>query len=65
MHLNLTGWVSTERNWHQDDYLNPFINSWYGRLVALDKISADAGPFEYVPGSHKWRRCEARRSPSG
>ena len=29
MHLNLTGWVSTERNWHQDDYLNPsYLNGW-------------------------------------
>ena len=23
VHLNLTGWVSTQRNWHQDGYLNP------------------------------------------
>src|SRR5215207_922902 len=23
LHLNLTGWVSTYRNWHQDGYLNP------------------------------------------
>lgn len=30
LHLNLTGWVSTTRDWHQDDYLNPpFVNSWY------------------------------------
>ena len=44
MHLNLTGWVSTDRDWHQDDYLNPpFINSWYTAVwFALDKISADA-----------------------
>lgn len=56
MHLNLTGWVSTERNWHQDDYLNPpFINSWYAAVwFALDAVSPDAGPFEFVPGSHKW-----------
>ena len=63
MHLNLTGWVSTERNWHQDDYLNPpFINSWYTAVwFALDKISADAGPFEYVPGSHKWRALRGQK----
>jgi len=56
LHLNLTGWVSTERNWHQDDYLNPpYINSWYAASwIALDDISADSGPFEFVPGSHKW-----------
>jgi Phytanoyl-CoA dioxygenase (PhyH) len=56
LHLNLTGWVSTERNWHQDDYLNPpYINSWYAAVwMALDDIHADSGPFEFVPGSHKW-----------
>jgi hypothetical protein len=56
MHLNLTGWVSTERNWHQDDYLNPpFVNSWYAAVwIALDRIEPDAGPFEFIPGSHHW-----------
>ena len=23
LHLCLTGWISTKREWHQDDYLNP------------------------------------------
>lgn len=56
LHLALTGWVSTERNWHQDSYLNPpnvwshYVAAW----IALDDISDDAGPFEYVPGSHRW-----------
>lgn len=56
MHLNLTGWVSTERNWHQDDYLNPdHVNSWYAAVwIALDDISPDSGPFQYVPGSNRW-----------
>jgi len=56
LHLALTGWVSTERNWHQDDYLNPdFVNSWYAAVwIALDTIDPDAGPFEYIPGSHRW-----------
>ena len=56
LHLNLTGWVSTERTWHQDDYLNPpFVNSWYAAIwVALDDIHPDSGPFQYVPGSHRW-----------
>ena len=54
LHLSLTGWVSTEREWHQDDYLNPsFVNGWYAAAwMALDEIDPDAGPFEYVPGSH-------------
>ncbi len=56
LHLSLTGWVSTERNWHQDDYLNPpFVNGWYcAAWIALDRIGEEAGPFEYVPGSHGW-----------
>ena len=56
LHLNLTGWLSTERNWHQDDYLNPpFINSWYAAVwIALDDIGPDCGPFQFVPGSHRW-----------
>lgn len=56
LHLCLTGWVSTERGWHQDDYLNPpFVNSWYAAVwMALDDIHPDSGPFEYVPGSHRW-----------
>jgi hypothetical protein len=56
MHLNLTGWVSSERNWHQDDYLNPeFVQSWYCAVwMALDDIDPDCGPFEFVPGSHLW-----------
>lgn len=56
LHLCLTPWVSTERNWHQDDYLNPpHVNSWYAAVwIALDDIHPDAGPFEYIPGSHTW-----------
>jgi hypothetical protein len=56
MHLNLTGWVSTGRDWHQDDYLNPpCVNSWYAAVwIALDDIHPDAGPFQFVPGSHTW-----------
>jgi 2-polyprenyl-3-methyl-5-hydroxy-6-metoxy-1,4-benzoquinol methylase len=56
LHLNLTGWVSTERDWHQDDYLNPSgVNGHYcGVWTALDRISPDSGPFEFVPKSHLW-----------
>ncbi len=56
LHLCLTGWVSTERDWHQDDYLNaPFVNSWYAAVwMALDDIHPNSGPFEYIPGSHRW-----------
>jgi hypothetical protein len=56
LHLNLTGWVSTERDWHQDDYLNPpFVDCWYAAAwIALDRITVESGPFEYIPGSHRW-----------
>lgn len=56
LHLALTGWVSTERNWHQDSYLNP-PNVWSKYLavwIAIDDITEDSGPFEFVPGSHRW-----------
>ena len=57
LHLNLTGWVSTERNWHQDDYLNPscVAGSYVATWLALDQIEPDSGPFQFVPGSHRWR----------
>lgn len=63
LHLNLTGWVSTDRNWHQDDYLNPpYINSWYAAVwIALDDIHPDSGPFEFVPGSHTWPLMKSHR----
>jgi 2-polyprenyl-3-methyl-5-hydroxy-6-metoxy-1,4-benzoquinol methylase len=56
LHLNLTGWVSTERDWHQDDYLNPpVVNGHYAAVwTALDEIKPNAGPFEFIPGSHRW-----------
>jgi hypothetical protein len=55
VHLNLTGWVSTQRDWHQDGYLNPDTTQDYYAAVwlALDDIHADAGPFQWVPGSHR------------
>lgn len=58
LHLNLTGWVSTERTAHQDLYLNPpdldLADRYCGVWIALADIHPDAGPFEYIPGSHRW-----------
>jgi hypothetical protein len=58
VHLNLTGWVSTERNWHQDGYLNPDeVGDHYAAVwIALADIHPDSGPFQYIPGSHRWHR---------
>lgn len=56
MNLNLTGWKTTQRDWHQDDYLNPdevrgrYVACWF----ALDTITPDSGPFQFVPGTHQW-----------
>lgn len=63
LHLNLSGYVSTERDWHPDDYLNPaHVNAWYCAVwMALDDIHAEAGPFEYVPGSHRWPSITRQR----
>ena len=56
MTLNLTGWRSTERNWHRTDYLNPpGVKGWYaGPWFAIRDIDPDSGPFQFVPGSHRW-----------
>lgn len=56
IHLNLTGWVTTGRDWHQDSYLNePEVGDHYAAAwIALGDIHPDAGPFQYVPGSHRW-----------
>jgi len=63
VHLNLTGWRSTTRDWHQDSYLNPpgvgdaYVAAW----IALDTIHPDSGPFQYVPGSHRWPQVTRER----
>jgi ectoine hydroxylase-related dioxygenase (phytanoyl-CoA dioxygenase family) len=56
VHLNLTGWVSTTRNWHQDTYLNPpHVGDYYAAVwIALETIHPDSGPFQFVRGSHRW-----------
>jgi ectoine hydroxylase-related dioxygenase (phytanoyl-CoA dioxygenase family) len=56
VHLNLTGWVSTERNWHQDSYLNPaLVGDYYAAVwIALQNVHLDSGPSQYFSGSHRW-----------
>jgi ectoine hydroxylase-related dioxygenase (phytanoyl-CoA dioxygenase family) len=57
VHLNLTGWVSTERDWHQDSYLNPpHVGDYYAAtwVCLQEQVDPDSGPFQYVPGSHRW-----------
>lgn len=58
VHLNLSGWVSTRRDWHADTYLNPdHVGDYYAAVwIALGDVHPDSGPFQYVPGSHRWNR---------
>jgi hypothetical protein len=55
LHFNLTPFTSTERGWHQDEYLNPpgifgrYIAAW----IAVDDVPEESGPFEFIAGSHK------------
>lgn len=58
VHLNLTGQVSTQRNWHQDTYLNPdpVGDSYAAVWMALGDIHAASGVFQFIPGSHRWHR---------
>ncbi|XXF79490.1 phytanoyl-CoA dioxygenase family protein [Myxococcaceae bacterium GXIMD 01537] len=57
LNFTLTQFTSTERKWHQDDYLGPA--NLYGRYcavwMAMGDIHPDSGPFQFVPGSHRWR----------
>lgn len=63
LHLNLTGWQSTERDWHQDSYLNPaHVGDYYAAVwIALDDIHPDSGPFQFVPGSHRWPQVSNKK----
>jgi ectoine hydroxylase-related dioxygenase (phytanoyl-CoA dioxygenase family) len=63
VHLNLTGWVTTERDWHQDTYLNPpEVGDYYAAVwIALGRISLLSGPFQAIPGSHRWHRLTRER----
>lgn len=56
LHFLLTEFKSTERGWHQDDYLNPpDVAARYAAIwMAMGDIDMDSGPFQFVPGSHKW-----------
>lgn len=63
LHLNLTGWQTTERDWHQDGYLNePYVGGHYiAAWIALDRIHPDSGPFQLVPGSTAWPQVSQAR----
>ncbi|MCE2717187.1 MAG: phytanoyl-CoA dioxygenase family protein [Alphaproteobacteria bacterium] len=57
LHLNLTYAVSTEKDWHVDTTIATLDGSdnYTGAWIALEDISEDAGPFQFIPGSHNWQ----------
>ena len=60
--FSLTQFTSTNRAWHQDDYLGP--DELFGRYcavwMALEDIHPDAGPFQFIPGSQRWDGMRGR-----
>ena len=58
VHLCLSGWRTTARNYHQDAYLNEVgVGDGYIALwMALDDIAEDSGVFQSFPGSQRWGR---------
>lgn len=58
VHLNLSGWRTTARDYHQDHYLNEVgVDDGYIALwLALGDISDDSGVFQSFPGSQRWGR---------
>ena len=56
LHLSFTTWTSTRKSWHQDSVTSDKSDArnYVGVWVALDDVSIDSGPFQFVPGSHEW-----------
>lgn len=56
LHLNLTSWVSVQTPWTSVDFSNPAHVYSHSVLVwiALEDISPDSGPLQFVRGSHRW-----------
>jgi hypothetical protein len=56
LHTDITYWRSPDTGWHFDSLDdNPnALGQYMGVWVALDDVDPDAGPFQYVPGSHRW-----------
>lgn len=56
LHLAFTSWISTRKSWHQDFTKSDKsqADSYIGVWVALEDINPNSGPFQFIPGSHKW-----------
>lgn len=56
LHSSRTFGTSTEMPWHHDSVLPNDIaaDNYIGVWVAIEDVSEESGPFEFIPGSHKW-----------
>jgi ectoine hydroxylase-related dioxygenase (phytanoyl-CoA dioxygenase family) len=56
LHSSRTYGTSTEMPWHHDSVLpnNVAADNYIGVWVAIEDVAEDSGPFEFIPGSHKW-----------
>lgn len=56
LHSSRTFGTSTEMPWHHDSVLPNDIaaDNYIGVWVAVEDVSEESGPFEFIPGSHKW-----------
>jgi len=53
--LTLSGFKTTKREWHQDFYLKSGYENidYCAAWIAVDDVSQDSGPYEFVPESHR------------
>jgi hypothetical protein len=56
LHVEMSMQESTECKWHKDSLLQDLnaASTYIGVLVCLEDIDPRSGPFELIPGSHKW-----------
>ena len=56
VHSDLTYWRSANTGWHVDILHGNVetVTQYMGVWIALDDIDPETGPFQWLPGSHKW-----------
>ena len=56
LHSSRTYGTSTEMPWHHDSVLPNEVagDNYIGVWVAIEDVTEDSGPFEFIPGSHIW-----------
>lgn len=57
LHRVDTWGTSSQKPWHQDSMLsNPIAyNNYIGAWVASEDVTMEAGPFQLIPKSHRWK----------